>query len=83
MTILALVHGTVEQQVHKDLQQAVRLDLIQRLDNSYKFVHDRVREAAYALKSAEDRAALHLRIGMILAGQTAPVDEDFYVIATS
>jgi PAS domain S-box-containing protein len=84
VTMLALVHGTSEQQVHTDLQEAVRLDLIERLDASYKFVHDRVREAAYALLPDEDRPALHLRIGMMLAAQTNPIDagEDIYVVAS-
>jgi PAS domain S-box-containing protein len=83
VTILSLVHRTSEQRVHADLQDAVRLDLIERLDTSYKFVHDRVREAAYALLPDEDRPALHLRIGMMLAAQTNPIDagEDIYVIA--
>jgi PAS domain S-box-containing protein len=81
VTALALVHGTSEQQIHEDLGRAVRLNLIQRLDNSYKFAHDRIREAAYALEPAEGMAALHLRIGIILAGQSTSIDEDVYVVA--
>jgi predicted ATPase len=80
---LSLVHGTSEQQVHADLQEAVRFKLIQRLDSSYKFVHDRVQEAAYALRPAEDKPALHLRIGMALAGHITPeaMSEEIYVVA--
>jgi len=83
VTVLSLVHRTSEQRVHADLQEAIRLDLIERLDTSYKFVHDRVREAAYALQPDEDKPALHLRIGMTLAGQTTPDDmgEDLYAVA--
>jgi len=83
VTVLSLVHRTSEQRVHADLQEAIRLDLIERLDTSYKFVHDRVREAAYALQPDEDKPALHLRIGMTLAGQTTPdnMGEDLYVVA--
>jgi len=38
-------------------------------------VHDRVQEAAYGLQPAEDKPALHLRIGMALAGREGPEDE--------
>ena len=65
---LALVQGTSEQQVHADLREAVRLELIERLDSSYRFVHDRVQEAAYGADAGRNKPALHLRIGMALAG---------------
>jgi PAS domain S-box-containing protein len=80
---LSLVHGASEQQIHADLQEAVRFKLLQRLDSSYKFVHDRVHEAAYALRPTEDTPALHLRIGMALAGHINPdgMSEEIYVVA--
>jgi PAS domain S-box-containing protein len=69
---LALVRGTPEAQVHADLWEAVRLELIERLDGAYRFVHDRVQEAAYSLIPEHLRAAAHLRIGRLLAAHTAP-----------
>src|SRR6202007_990026 len=39
---------------------------------SYKFVHDRVQEAAYSLVPEELRAEAHLRIGRLLAAHTPP-----------
>jgi PAS domain S-box-containing protein len=67
---LALVHGTSEEQVHADLWDAVRLEFIVRLERSYKFVHDRIQEAAYLLIPEELRAATHLRIGRLLTAHT-------------
>src|SRR5262249_35857500 len=83
VTTLSLVHGTSQQQIHADLEEAVRLQLIERLDGSYKFVHDRVQEAAYALQPAEDRPALHLCIGMALAAQVTPdaMSDKLYFVA--
>jgi PAS domain S-box-containing protein len=81
---LALVQETSAQQVHADLREAVRLELVERFDGSYRFVHDRVREAAYGLGPAEEKPALHLRIGLKLAGHADPEEEtseQLYLIA--
>jgi PAS domain S-box-containing protein len=50
-----------------DLFAAARAGFIQRMDGTYRFAHDRIREASYALIPAEQRAATHLRIGRLLA----------------
>ena len=74
VTLLSIVLGTSEAQVHADLSEAVRLELVERLAGSYTFVHDRVQEAAYALIPEASRAEAHLRIGRLLAAQT-PVEK--------
>src|SRR6202011_4958200 len=65
-----IVHGASEEQVHSDLWEAVRLEFIVRLEGSYKFVHDRVQEAAYSLVPEQLRAEAHLRMGRLLAAHT-------------
>jgi PAS domain S-box-containing protein len=61
-----------EEDVHAALAEAVGRDLVQRLNGSYRFVHDRVHEASYASIPKESRAAAHLRIGRALLAHTPP-----------
>jgi len=63
---LALVYGETEKAMHAALWEAVHAGLVFREDSAYKFLHDRVQEAAYALIPKELRAQLHLRIGRSL-----------------
>jgi PAS domain S-box-containing protein len=67
---LSLAAETPEFEVHSDLREAVRQELVQRLDGSYRFVHDRVQEAAYSLIPESSRAKAHLRIGRLLLAHT-------------
>jgi PAS domain S-box-containing protein len=69
---LSIAFGTSEERVHVALSEAVLLELIVRLKGSYKFIHDRVQEAAYSLIPEASRAPAHLRIGRLLAAQTPP-----------
>ena len=71
-----LISGTEKEAVHAALWEAVRTGLIYRLDGAYVFIHDRVQEAAYALIPEPDRALAHLRIGRLLASETAPDKRD-------
>jgi predicted ATPase/signal transduction histidine kinase/CheY-like chemotaxis protein len=71
---LTLVHGVSEEELHTALWDAVRTGLILREVGGYVFLHDRVQEAAYGLIPEGQRAAIHLRIGRLLAGQ-APTEK--------
>src|SRR6267378_5026730 len=63
---LALVHGTTEEATHAALWEAVHAGLVFREDGAYKFLHDRIQQAAYTLIPEEHRAEIHLRIGRAL-----------------
>ncbi|MGF6508815.1 PAS domain S-box-containing protein [Paraburkholderia sp. 32] len=54
----------------------MRQELLERAEGSYKFIHDRVQEAAYSLIPQALRAEVHLRIGRLLAAQTPPGKRD-------
>src|SRR5712664_294145 len=72
ISTLALVHGTTEEAMHAALREAVHAGLVFREDSAYKFLHDRIQQAAYSLLPDEQRADVHLRIGrVLLASMTA------------
>ena len=73
---LMIVLGTAEDEVHSALRDAVRLELVQRLSGKYRFVHDRVQEAAYSGIPQEQRAATHLRIGRLLLAHCSPENRE-------
>jgi predicted ATPase/signal transduction histidine kinase/tRNA A-37 threonylcarbamoyl transferase component Bud32 len=58
------------------LREALADDLLLAVDGAYRFPHDRVQEAAYALIPEDERASTHLRIGRLLLDKTKPEDLD-------
>jgi PAS domain S-box-containing protein len=72
MAMLSMVLEAPEDHVHAALWEALRQQLIDRPERSYKFAHDRVQEAAYALIPEKSRAEVHLKIGRLLVSHTPP-----------
>src|SRR5262249_45995051 len=72
LSLLRIVSEASTEEIHGHLWEAVRTGLILRSEDSYRFLHDRVQEAAYSLIPEELRAEAHLRIGRLLAAQTPP-----------
>jgi PAS domain S-box-containing protein len=66
---LAIVRGGSVDQVDAALWEAVRAGFALRVDGTYKFVHDRIQEAAYSLIPQAQRTETHLRIGRLLLAQ--------------
>jgi predicted ATPase len=67
---LSIILGKSDQDVRSYLWNAIRLELVEHLEGSYKFIHDRIQEAAYSLIPERLRAEAHLRIGRLLAAHT-------------
>src|SRR5712664_572250 len=69
---LSLVHGETEEAMHSALWEAVRAGLVVHQDNAYRFLHDRIQQAAYSLTPEAQRTEVHLRIARVmLASMTA------------
>ena len=69
---LALVQHETEEAMHVALQQAVRTGLIFQKENTYKFLHDRIQQAAYLLIPEGHVAKTHLHIGRALLASMTP-----------
>ena len=66
-TLAALLGGV--QAMHARLRPAVAAGVLVADDGHYRFLHDRVREAAYGLIPQPMRPRRHLRIGRLLFGR--------------
>jgi PAS domain S-box-containing protein len=76
VTTLSLLLGRSEEQIHADLWDAVRQEFVERSAGAYRFIHDRVQEAAYSLIPEDRRAEAHLRIGRLLLAHTPPEQKE-------
>src|SRR5262245_57929072 len=70
--MLRMAYQDPDEELHRHLWEAVPAGLIFRSEDSYRFLHDRVQEAAYSLIPQELRPEAHLRIGRLLAAHTPP-----------
>jgi PAS domain S-box-containing protein len=68
---LAKLRGESVEAIHASFRDAVRAGVAVPREGSYRFFHDRVQEAAYALIPTEGRAELHLRVARLLIAETA------------
>src|SRR5262249_53373879 len=76
MTRLSTVLEMSHAQVDAALSESVRQGLVEQVDGSYKFIHDRVHEAAYSLIPEPLRAEAHVRIGRLLAAHASPQERE-------
>ncbi|XXY48996.1 AAA family ATPase [Sorangium sp. So ce269] len=93
LKMLATLHGRSPVETGRDLWEALREGLVlpedpeyrllyddstaASFDVSYRFLHDRIQQAAYALVDGELREEAHLRIGrLLLAKGDRDIDED-------
>jgi predicted ATPase/HPt (histidine-containing phosphotransfer) domain-containing protein len=72
LACIALVSGMSQQESDECLWPAARLGLVVRDPRAYRFLHERVHEAAYSLIARASLAERHLHIGRLLLAAAAP-----------
>jgi len=70
--LLATVREQSEDALRGDLHEALAAGLVLHAEGAYRFLHDRVQEAAYSVIPEPRRAQAHLRIGRLLVACTPP-----------
>ncbi len=75
-SLLATIRAESEVALRGVLEPAIRAEVVLLQNGDYRFLHDRIQEAAYARIPEAERAATHLRIGRLLWAQTAPEQLD-------
>jgi PAS domain S-box-containing protein len=72
--LLETAYEGLGKDLHDDIWEAVRNGLVFRTEGAYRFLHDRVQEAAYSLIPEVARRRAHLQIGRLLASRTEPAE---------
>jgi PAS domain S-box-containing protein len=80
--MLEMVCQDSSEEIDRQLWEAALAGLVFRSEDSYRFLHDRVQEAAYSLIPVQFRSEAHLRIGRLLVAQTPAerLDEQIFEI---
>ena len=74
--MLQVTHDKTPEETYEDLDPSVRGEFMLRRGNIYKFMHDRVHQAAYSLIPQEQVNWVHLRIGRLLLERTPETERD-------
>ncbi len=76
LPVLAAIQDRSEIATGSDLWEAIQEGLVVTAKTEFRFLHDRVQQAAYSLIAPEDIGPLHLKIGRQLLSSASPAELD-------
>ena len=76
VALLEMTYDVSKEDLHGGMYEALRSGLVLVSGEAYRFLHDRVQEAAYSLIPEMQRAVTHLRIGRLLLANTSAVQRE-------
>jgi PAS domain S-box-containing protein len=84
LDLLAMACESTRDEVRTEISYAVQTGLVLCRGNTYRFLHDRVQEAAYLLIAEDARAGMHLRIARLLLSNipSAQLEESIFEIVS-
>lgn len=74
LDLIARTSDQARPKIHTDLAKAVDQGMLVHLETRYKFIHDRVQEAAYNLIKDHERKAIHYKAGKVLLSDVTTDD---------
>ncbi|MBF0102898.1 MAG: AAA family ATPase, partial [Desulfobacterales bacterium] len=80
---LATVYGKSEEETIDDLREAIDEGILIKIEDSVKFIHDRIKEVLYNQIPINERLEIHFQIGTTLLSQTHEdqlVDRVFFIV---
>jgi PAS domain S-box-containing protein len=72
LDLLEMICELPGESVRDALSHAVKAGLVLCAGSTYRFLHDRVQEAAYALIAEDARSGMHLKVARLLLSKTPP-----------
>ncbi|WP_239470439.1 trifunctional serine/threonine-protein kinase/ATP-binding protein/sensor histidine kinase [Archangium violaceum] len=71
--LLVIISGAEPSEVEAGLEEALQEGMLVRVGSEQcRFLHDRIQQAAYELIPAQERKAVHLRIGRLMLASLSP-----------
>ena len=84
LDLLAMACESSREGIRDEISSALQAGLVLSRENTYRFLHDRVQEAAYLLIGEDSRARMHLQIARLLLSNipSAQLEESIFEVVS-
>ena len=81
--LIKTLERALDKKLLDNLDVAVAEGFLDKIDDRYKFSHDRIQEAAYNMMTVKDRNVRHFQYGIALSSQLIGVGDDAILFAAA